>query len=246
MKDISRVWFVLLFAAALVLCGCARQQAMIPSGSQRTATLASGGVESPAAAARRLLPEAVSMAEGSPDASALAGSTVATAEPVIRGYYGGLFGIAVPWVVTKDKTALKTDLFDQMRPSVGATDSYIVTVRAGGSARFEFEMQETAGRWQLVATSDSIDSPDSPLLKRLGPGTEVRRALLLPSGLVFDVGRNGSREALLMVAFFNDGPGINGFDGYLPWNKVLMPAQLRALLVDERTTPYSLQPGSHD
>lgn len=59
----------------------------------------------------------------------------------------------------------------------------------------------------------------------------MRTAIFLPSGLVFAVGRNGEREAAVYLIFVNDGPGLGGFDNYLPETGTLFtPTELGVLL----------------
>jgi hypothetical protein len=187
-------------------------------------------------AARGLLREALE----SPQAQ---GAHVATPEPAIPGYWAGSTPVVVPWVVENDRRALRGDLFAAMRRTQDSTSTFIVPVMSHGRLISEFVMQREASGWTWAVTIDrSGERTSDTLVQRLGAGTEVRRALFLPSGLVFEVGRNGTRQALRLVTFFNWGAGITGFDGYLPWDRVLTPQDVQRILVEERTTPHVQAP----
>lgn len=238
-------------AVLLLVAGCTVQPSRHPSQASPAPRVTVTGVaqESPEHAAQRLLPQAVAVERGADSrltTAALATSRIATLEPVILGYHDGISPVSVPWIVTNDTSALRGDLFAAMRPSLASTDTFVVPVYVEDKLRLEFDMEFSEGHWQLTGAGESSDSAASLLIRRLGPGTQVRRALLLPSGLIFDVGKNGSHQALLMATLFNSGPGVNGFDGFLPWDEVLTPKQLRVLLRDERKRPYVAAPGTFD
>jgi hypothetical protein len=75
-----------------------------------------------------------------------------------------------------------------------------------------------------------IQQAGAELRHRLGAATQLRTAVLLPSGLVFVVGRNGEHEAAVYLTFFNAGPGVGSFDKRLPESgRLFTPQQLARL-----------------
>jgi hypothetical protein len=77
----------------------------------------------------------------------------------------------------------------------------------------------------------NIEQATIRLKETLGKAAEVRVALLLPSGLVFAVGRNGSKEAAVYLTSTNYGAGYKGFNKVLPnTGRLFTSKQLAELL----------------
>jgi len=134
-----------------------------------------------------------------------------------------------------------SDLFGAMRRSEMSTDSFVVPLMKDGVAVTEFDVRlDEDGRWQTTVTLvdplpagrvHDLQVATASLEELLGPGTAVRPVLFLPSGLEFAVGKNGDREAAVYLGFVNYGPGVAGFNEYLPeTGGVFTTSELRKLL----------------
>lgn len=170
-------------------------------------------------------------------------------EPVIDGYYPAL--IPVDSIVQHDRQIPPGGLFAAMRSAPRSTRYYLVPIIQSGEPVAFFSMQLESGEWtQGMRSSESSPSGyfhkvkriERTLQQRLGPRTETRVALLLPSGLIFVVGNNGSEELAAYLGFENAGPGIRGFGKYLPQSGDLYDAdQLRGLLDPSGPSPKPVE-----
>jgi len=159
-------------------------------------------------------------------------------EPMLLGYFPT--GLPAAWVVTDDLNVAPDNLFASMMPALLSRDRYLVPILQDGKPVSEFEMTLRDGRWE-VGRWPAESSPtghfhtrslaESQLRETLGPNTQTRVALLLPSGLIFLVGNNGSQEAAVYLGFVDEGPGLTGFHKYLPpVGKLYEPEELGRLL----------------
>jgi hypothetical protein len=172
-------------------------------------------------------------------------ATAGEPQAFIKGYYPD--SLPVPWVVTDDLHVPSSGLFAAMRPSVQTTDAYLVPILQDGRAVSEFDMVMEDGRWavgsQLAEPKPAgffldVERARSALRKELGASAQTRVALLLPSGLVFVVGHQDAREAAMFISFFNQGPGLTGYDKYLPRGGTMYgPEELRGLLTPGGPSP---------
>ena len=127
-----------------------------------------------------------------------------------------------------------------MRPAEKRADYYLVPILENGRPVSEFEMAPRSGSWAVVSQLAEhrpagifydIEQGQARLRKELGPRTQTRIALFLPSGLVFIVGHHGSDEATVYLAWESHGPGLIGFKTFFPKVGTLYsPDALRGIL----------------
>jgi hypothetical protein len=206
--------------------------------------------EAPAAAARRWIRDVVvKESEGDPspyDEHATAGEPQA----FIKGYYPS--PLPVPWVVEDGLHVPSGRLFGAMQPSVRTTDAYLVPILQDGRPVSEFDMSFEEGRWEVGAQLAEpkpagfffdVERAQSALHAELGASAQTRVALFLPSGLVLVVGHAGAREMAVYVGFFNQGPGLTGYDKNLPQGGTIYgPEALRGLLTPGGPSPQPSNP----
>lgn len=198
--------------------------------------------ESPEEAAVRLFPAAYkSHMESTAYPDILAGATPGSPQPYSREYVHPGPTLA-SWAVPDAATAVQFGLFDAMKPLAMSDSAYLVPMLKDGRAVDEFDIYtESSGHWATEygpmdplpgGQIHALEEATAKLHTELGEGAEVRRAVLLPSGLIMAVGKSGEREAAIYLDFVNDGPGIDGtYSGYLPLPGTLFtPDELAALL----------------
>jgi hypothetical protein len=189
--------------------------------------------ETPQQGARRLFAELVrDGSEGPYDEHAAAGPPQAA----LVGYSS----VPAQWIIEDDWRVPDGRLFESMRRGTATTDFYIVPILQDGRAVSEFDMQLDGGRWDLGACLaekapagffHDIEDAQTKLHAELGAGTRTRVALLLPSGLFFVVGDNGTREAAVYLIYSHAMPNWGGCRGQLPETGTLFGAdELRRIL----------------
>jgi len=160
-------------------------------------------------------------------------------------YYPGEY--VAQWILPNDIASVTSNMFEAMRPMMVSPSFYLVPIMYRGRCVDEFRMGlDEDGRWAPAVGLIDLTDPDAggqladieqataKLRNHLGEATEVRAAMFLPSGLMFNVGRNGDREAAVYITFSNDGPGVGRFDKYLPeTGRLFTPAELEDLLSPE-------------
>jgi len=225
----------LLIAAGQAMAGCNGLQPARPVGG-----------ESPSDAGRRLFETArVEALPGTHDPDILADATTGAARPLLADY-GPPRAPLAGWVISDDVVSARQGMFRAMKPAKLSDKMYMVPVLHQGRAVTDFELHlSNDGVW----STDSLDLteldaggriPDeeeavAKLHATLGPSAEVRTALLLPSGLVFAVGRSGEREAAVYLDVTTEGPGVVGFHKPLPETGALYTPEALATLLDPTT-----------
>jgi hypothetical protein len=145
--------------------------------------------------------------------------------------------LPVPWVLPDDRRSATSGMFGAMRPNQMSDRLFLVSIEKNGRSAGEFYLTlDTTGHWISdrvdlgPARIYDIEDATAKLVAILGPGTQVRTAVFLPSGLVFAVGNNGGREAAVYLIFVTFAPGVGGFDGLRPEDGTLLtPSDLAAL-----------------
>jgi hypothetical protein len=195
--------------------------------------------ETPRKAASRLLAQTVLQSAGDGDERPYDESaTAGEPQKVIAHYSPG--PVPAPWAVEDDLHVRNGLLFASMKPSELASDYYVVPILQDGRLVSEFDMVVEDGKWEVsqwlaearpAGLLYNIQQARAKLTSTLGPGTQTKVALFLPSGLYFVVGHHGSQEAAVYLTFSNAGPGVTGYDKYLPTTGTLYsPDDLRGLL----------------
>jgi len=250
-----RLWVlavILLTLCAPVCTGCAVRQpeelatrvaAQAPAtASNDPSALQAPDGETAGHAVERLAPEVVSglLTPGSTEHPELVeGSTAATPVAMSADYFIPGRTLSA-WVLPNDATSVDRGMFAAMRPASMSHTSVAVPLVKDGMIITEFELWIDDGSWSVGETLvdplpggqlHDYQEATSTLREALGPDVRVRPVMFLPSGLEFAVGDNGGREAAVYLTFNNAGPGIRGFDKYLPQSgKLFTPEQLKALL----------------
>jgi hypothetical protein len=134
----------------------------------------------------------------------------------------------VSWILPNDHKAVSGDMFEAMWPSAMKTDEFFVPMVKDGRVVFRLYAMQKNGHWidawQLYSIPPSVfrvepyewDTAAVRLREALGPETEVRATVLVPSGLVFAVGNNRGRQAAVSMGWTDSGKGIEGFHGTYP------------------------------
>jgi hypothetical protein len=170
----------------------------------------------------------------------LKGTSVGEPWAVARDY-GDTQATVAAWTLPDDLHTAATGMFAAMTPTPQHDDHFIVPMLKAGRSVCEFEIERNAkGRWEWESClSDPLpggeiydaQSASAQLRDRLGTKAKVCVCVFLPSGLVFAVGHNGEREAAVYLTFELEGPGITGFDKYLPrTGRLYTPEELVKLL----------------
>lgn len=221
----------------LIVAGCARPE------PQPT-------IESPQQGANRVL-AGILQEEPDPEYPAPYGPDAVAGKPmpVIDGYFPGV--VPVAWVVRNDVRVPANGIFASMQPATTSETHYAVPILQGGEPVSEFDIKLDSGEWiegaRLAETEPAgyfyeVLRIEGALRAELGPETETRVALFLPSGLVFVVGNNGSTELAAYLTFENSGAGIAGYDKYLPQTGDLYgPEDLRGLLDPHGPSPRPVE-----
>jgi hypothetical protein len=206
--------------------------------------------ETPEHAARRLFPADYAQQMASTDSpEVLEGARPGRPVPIAEEYGQGV--VLARWLLPGGADAVSGDMFAAMWPAAMRKDSFLVPMVKDGRVVSQFPVQLREGHWvdsSLVSyPADEIDPKsvlpfgDAYQLDRataevkalLGPGTQVRPVIFLPSGLCFVVGDNEGREAAAYFTYANLGPGVGPLEQYardLPSpGQVFTPAQLKAL-----------------
>lgn len=148
--------------------------------------------------------------------------------------------VLAQWVLPSETKAISRNMFAEMRPSPMSKTTLLVPVIKGGRTITEFEIRrDDTGAWDVVGdlaqpfpsgAMRDLEAAAAKLRRALGPGTRVRPAVFLPSGLVFAVGDNASHEAVVFLLPARQGPGVAGFTTPFPdADQVLYPSQLADL-----------------
>lgn len=251
-----------LLCALLVTCGCSGQRVTAPTASLATESvtasvsataavsqLSSGPIaapdgETPAHAAERLFPGVLrGLLTGATEHPKVVKGSKPGAPVPLSAEYSSPGNTLVQWTLSDDIHSVGS-VFGSMRPSEMSTTTFLVPMIKNGRSVCEFEVYvNDKGHWEEgTGLTDplpggsvwDLEAATAKLKRTLGEGTTVRPVVFLPSGLEFAVGNNAGREAAVYLIFVNGGPGVGGFDGYLPeTGRLFTPAQLKSLLVGE-------------
>lgn len=134
------------------------------------------------------------------------------------------------WALPDARESTTTGMFEAMRPARMSDRHYVVPMMKEGRSVAEFDvwLDDTGhwvvsfgvedANWQRVPGGEIYNAEQAAekLRRVLGAAAEVRTAVFLPSGWIFMVGRNGSREAAVQLGFVNAGPGVGVLDKRMP------------------------------
>lgn len=174
-------------------------------------------------------------------------ATIGPPQAVSEDYYRPV-QVPAPWVLPHDAESARTGMFKAMVPGRMSDRQYIVPILKDGHSvsYFGLWLDET-GRWSgsidltdpdAGGITSDIEQATANLRSTLGAATEVRTVMFLPSGLVFAVGSNGTQEAAAYLTDNNYGPGIDGFNKYLPQTgQVFTSTELQELFGRGTTLP---------
>jgi len=237
------LWLVLL----LVLAGCgssSRDNGQTTSTAvpvettvQTSATSVDG--ETVAKAALRLFAEEAKqkIADGQ-DLNLFQGTTPGPPQPLAEDFIDGQDLVPASWIVPDDVRSATSGMFAVMRPARMSDSHFLVSIDKDGRSVAEFGLTlDDSGRWMWDGVLlepgrlRRIEDATAVLEATLGPGTEVRIAIFLPSGAICAVGNNGGRETAVWLSSAEYGPGVAGFHKVLPTRGTLYsPSELAALL----------------
>jgi hypothetical protein len=201
--------------------------------------------ESPAEGAARLFKEEYDSKAARTDPEQqisiepIRGATCGEPQPMLADWEGP-GSLPGSWVLYEDAKAADSGMFRAMQPARVSTQGYFVPAVRDGRIVGEFEMAlGEDGRWvnangALYAGGilGFMEKASLELRAALGPDTEVRTAMFLPSGLVFSVGHAHGRELAAFLGFTNiEDNGVEGFDKALPSiGQIFTPQELKDLL----------------
>lgn len=151
------------------------------------------------------------------------------------------------WVLPNEVETVTGDMFAAMWPLAMEKDCFWVPMIVDGEIINEYGIHlDKQGRW--VTTTDGWIGPTPGGLTRalqlasetltgvLGPGTEVRPVVFVPSGNVFAVGDHDGRQAAMLIDWVRSGPGIRDIrylHGSPDVGVVYTPAKLKRLFAAE-------------
>ena len=166
------------------------------------------------------------------------GATAGPPVELAEGFIDGQDMIPASWLVPDDCRSTFQGMFDAMVPAAPSRERFLASIERDGHSVAEFWVAlDSQGHWEWRGSAlqpgrvREIEDASALLAKTLGGETEVRIAIFLPSGAICAVGRSGSREAAVWLSAADDGPGVDGFDDYLPQRGTLyQPDELAELL----------------
>jgi hypothetical protein len=193
--------------------------------NNRSTEIRSKNGETLQSAANRLFKEAYkATTEATEEPEVVKDATVGKPRALSKDYY--IPGrILIGWIAYDDIKTAKTGLFKVMKPARLSDHNFIVPMVKDNHAVCEFDLHiNREGNWEygtLIGPLPGgkiydIEQATTRLKKELGQTSKVRVALLLPSGLVFAVGKNESKESAVYLACINGGDGYKGFHKVLP------------------------------
>jgi len=205
--------FLVLLVVALAACDTRPTNPPLgprPTASPNPGPGVAGDGETPAHAARRLFRQTFRDRPSYPASLAIVGSSPGPPVPVSQDYPDAPL---TQWVLPNDATAVKGNMFGAMWPTAMKQESFLVPMVKDGRVVGEFSVTlGDDGRWEAGAPElGSLfysEQRTSLLEQKLGPGTEVRIVVFLPSGFAFAVGDNRGREAAVFLGEQDYGPGI--------------------------------------